>query len=63
MTMLDVGRCIGSGESPREGSEHEDSGGRTGVCPTCSGRFEVEHGKLVQHESAPEDERESTVES
>ena len=58
MTMPDVGRCIGSGQAPRDGSEEEDRGRTTGVCPTCSGRFEVEHGNLVQHESAPVDERE-----
>jgi hypothetical protein len=63
MTMLDVGRCIGSGEAPREGTEKEDSGTTTGVCVACSGRFEVESGKLVEHESAPEDERESTADS
>ncbi len=58
MTMPDVGRCIGSGEAPREGTEHDNSGHATGVCVACSGRFEVEHGKVVAHESAPVDKRE-----
>ena len=34
-------------------------GGVTGVCIACSGRFEVENGSVVEHETAPEDERES----
>ena len=63
MTMLDVGRCIGSGEAPRAGTEKDTSGSATGVCVACSGRFELEHGRLVEHESAPEDERESTATS
>jgi hypothetical protein len=61
MTMPDVGRCIGSGEAPRDGTEQEDSGRATGVCVACSGRFEVERGKVVDHESAPPDEREPTA--
>jgi hypothetical protein len=62
MTIPDVGRCLGSGEPPREGTEREDSGRATGVCVACSGRFEVERGKVVEHASAPADERESTTE-
>jgi hypothetical protein len=60
MTIPDVGRCLGSGEAPREGSEESTASGRSGVCVTCSGRFEVRNGRLVEHESAPADEREST---
>ena len=61
MTILDVGRCLGSGEAPREGTEETaDRGRTTGVCMTCSGRFEVEEdGRLVAHATAAADERES----
>jgi hypothetical protein len=61
MTIPDVGRCIGSGQAPRVGTEREESGDASGVCVACSGRFAVERGKLVEHESAPEDERESAT--
>jgi hypothetical protein len=29
------------------------------MCVVCSGRFGLRDGKIVEHESAPEDERES----
>jgi hypothetical protein len=29
------------------------------VCVACSGRFEVDNGTVVEHETAAEDERES----
>jgi hypothetical protein len=31
----------------------------SGVCVACSGRFDVKYGAVVEHETAPEDERES----
>ena len=55
MTILDVGRCLGSGEPPREGTEE----GTSGVCVTCSGRFEVEDGRIVAHQAAADDAREA----
>jgi hypothetical protein len=35
----------------------------TGVCVACSGRFIVEDGRVVAHETAQDDERESLDES
>jgi hypothetical protein len=58
MTIPDVGRCLGSGEPPREGTEQTEGERTTGVCVACSGRFAVEDGRVVSHEVAPEDERE-----
>ena len=64
MTILDVGRCLGSGEAPREASEETAEGGHTtGVCVACSGRFRVEDGRVVAHANAPEDEREPLTEA
>jgi hypothetical protein len=60
MTIPDVGRCLGSGESPREGSEETTTSSSSGVCIACSGRFTVLDGRIVQHEAAPADERETT---
>jgi len=62
MTILDVGRCLGSGEAPREGSETTDEGQATGVCVVCSGRFGVEDGRVVTHATAADDEREPLTE-
>ena len=59
MTIPDVGRCLGSGEPPRDGSLQRKDGAETGVCAVCSGRFEVVHGRVVEHETAEVDERES----
>jgi hypothetical protein len=62
MTILDVGRCLGSGEAPREGSEKTEDGVTSGVCVSCSGRFDVEDGRLVPHAAAAENEREAADE-
>lgn len=59
MTIPYVGRCLGSGKPPREGTDVPYRSGTTGVCVTCSGRFEIENGTIVDHETAQEDERES----
>jgi len=59
MTIPDVGRCLGSGEAPRESSIERVGEQLTGMCVVCSGRFGLRDGKIVEHESAPEDERES----
>jgi hypothetical protein len=59
MTIPDIGRCLGSGQPPREGTEQPYRGGTTGVCVTCSGRFNVEDGRVVAHETAADDERET----
>ena len=59
VTIPYVGRCLGSGKPPREGSEESQAGGTSGVCVACSGRFDVDNGTIVEHETAPEDERES----
>jgi hypothetical protein len=60
MTIPDVGRCLGTGQKPLEGSEKDEDGRRTGVCGTCSGRFELEDGLLVQHEAASAEDRDAT---
>jgi hypothetical protein len=59
VTIPYVGRCLGSGKPPREGTEESQGGGTSGVCVACSGRFDVDNGTIVEHETAPEDERES----
>ena len=63
MTIPYVGRCLGSDEPPREGTEQAYHGTMTGVCVACSGRFIVEDGRVVAHETAQDDERESLDES
>jgi hypothetical protein len=62
MTILDVGRCLGSGEAPREGSEATTESRTSGVCVACSGRFDVEDGRLIAHAAAAENEREMVIE-
>jgi hypothetical protein len=59
MTISDVGRCLGSDHPPRAGSERTEDGQRSGVCVACSGRFDIEDGRVVPHETAAADERES----
>jgi hypothetical protein len=58
MTIPYVGRCLGSGELPREESVETADRQQTGVCVACSGRFEIRDGKIVEHETAQDDERE-----
>lgn len=58
MTIPYVGRCLGSGEPPREESIERDGETETGVCVACSGRFEVRNGQVVEHETADADDRE-----
>jgi hypothetical protein len=58
MTIPDVGRCLGSGERPREGTEESDGSRTTGLCVACSGRFELDGDRVVDHETARDDERE-----
>ena len=59
MTIPYVGRCLGSGKPPREETQESQADGRSGVCVACSGRFELDNGTIVEHETAPADERES----
>ena len=59
MTIPYVGRCLGSDEPPREGTEEPYRGKLTGVCVACSGRFTVEDGRVVAHETVQDDERET----
>ena len=59
MTFPYVGRCLGSRKPPRDGTEEPYRGGTTGVCVACSGRFEIQSGTIIEHETAPEDKRES----
>ena len=58
VTVPYFGRCLGSEKAPLENSESDDHGRRTGICVTCSGRFELHDGLLVAHETALADERE-----
>ena len=62
MTIPDVGRCLGSGEPPRDGSVQVESGSETGVCLACSGRFDIRNGRIVEHQTAAADEREAVHE-
>lgn len=59
MTVLDVGRCLGSGEPPRDGTEETAAGQTSGVCVACSGRFDVDDGRIVAHQAAADDAREA----
>jgi hypothetical protein len=59
VTIPYVGRCLGSGKPPREGTEESQGVGTSGVCVACSGRFDLDNGTIVDHQTAPEDERES----
>ena len=63
MTVPYVGRCLGSGKPPREGTEASRAGGTSGICVACSGRFDLDDGTIVEHETASEDERESVGDS
>ena len=58
VTIPYVGRCLGSSKPPREGTEEAQGSCTSGVCVACSGRFDIENGTIVEHETAPEDERE-----
>jgi hypothetical protein len=59
VTIPYIDRCLGSGKPPREGTEEPKGSGLSGVCVACSGRFDLENGTVAEHETAPEDERES----
>jgi hypothetical protein len=60
MTIPDLGHCAGSGAPPVEGSQRDEQPGATsGICPVCSGRFELHHAGVVSlHDAAEIDERE-----
>jgi hypothetical protein len=60
MTIPDIGHCAGSGAPPAEGSvRNEDQGLQSGVCPACSGRFELhDKGVVSLHDAAEIDDRE-----
>lgn len=60
MTIPDIGHCAGSGAPPAEGSvKDENEGLKTGVCPACSGRFELHPSGVVSlHDAADVDRRE-----
>jgi hypothetical protein len=61
MTIPDLGHCAGSGAPPVEGSERDEGLGiRSGLCPACSGRFELHHTDVLSlHDAAEVDEREA----
>jgi hypothetical protein len=59
MTIPDVGRCAGSSGPPFEASVERRDGEETGLCPACSGRFPLSNGILPEHETTPQQERES----
>lgn len=59
MTIPYAGVCVGSGKPPREETlRGGDNRPVTGVCPACSGRFELRHDRLPEHETAADSERE-----
>jgi hypothetical protein len=61
MTIPDLGHCVGSGAPPVEGSERDESHEeKTGICPACSGRFELHPtGVVALHDAADVEDRES----
>ena len=65
MTIPDIGHCAGSGAPPVEGSERdEENAAKSGVCPACSGRFELHHtGVVTLHDAAEIEDREPWPES
>ena len=64
MTIPDIGHCAGSGSPPVPGSERDEGGAKSGVCPACSGRFELHHtGDVSLHDAAEIDDREAWPES
>jgi hypothetical protein len=63
VTIPDMGRCLGSGKPPREGTDQTVAGTTTGVCVACSGRFPLDEGTVVAHEAAGDEEREASASS
>jgi hypothetical protein len=64
MTIPDIGHCAGSGAEPVHGSiKTTGEVASTGVCPACSGRFELHpSGVMALHDAAEIDQaRCSTV--
>ena len=60
MTIPDIGHCAGSGSPPAEGGVRDENEGlESGVCPACSGRFELHPSGVVSlHDAADIAERE-----
>jgi hypothetical protein len=60
MTIPDIGHCAGSGAEPAQGSIRvTGEGTSSGVCPACSGRFELHsNGVMALHDAAEIDQRE-----
>ena len=60
MTIPDIGHCAGSGAEPVHGSiQTTGEGASTGVCPACSGRFELHpNGVMALHDAAEIAQRE-----
>jgi hypothetical protein len=65
MTVPDIGHCAGSGTAPVEDSiQDEREGTKSGICPACSGRFELHHAGVISlHDAAEVEDRESWPES
>ena len=61
VTIPDLGHCAGSGTPPVDDSVRDENQGRTsGVCPACSGRFDLHHtGVMSLHDAAEAGEREA----
>lgn len=60
MTIPDIGHCAGSGAEPAEGSiKTTGEEAPTGVCPACSGRFQLHpSGVMALHDAAEIEQRE-----
>ncbi len=60
MTIPDIGHCAGSGAEPSHGSiETTEGEASTGVCPACSGRFDLHpSGVMTLHDAAEIEQRE-----
>jgi hypothetical protein len=61
MTIPDIGHCAGSGAAPVEGTVQAEGGeAKTGVCPACSGSFELHpSGVVTTHDAAEIEVRET----
>jgi len=54
MTIPDIGHCAGSGAEPAQDSiQDTGEGASIGVCPACSGRFQLHSsGVMALHDAA-----------
>jgi hypothetical protein len=59
MTIPYVGRVWALASRPAKALRRRAKGVTTGVCVTCSRRFDVVNGTIAEHETSSQNERES----